>query len=141
MKQELASFIAGLIFALGLGLSGMTQPQKVIGFLDLANWDPSLAFVMAGAIFVHAPLYKLIRKRASPLLDKNWHIPARGDVTPRLLIGSAIFGAGWGLAGYCPGPAITALASGQARSLAFVVSMLMGIFIYRLSNRRQPLQE
>lgn len=98
MKNALASFIVGLIFALGLGVSGMTQPQKVVGFLDLfGQWDPSLIFVMIGAIAVHFLTYRLIRKRNTPLLDTQWHVPTKRELTPSLMIGSVLFGVGWGL--------------------------------------------
>lgn len=135
MKQAQGAFIVGMIFAIGLGLSGMTQPQKVIGFLDLAHWDPSLLFVMVGAIGVHAILYPIIRKRPTPLLDTKWHIPTRTEITPRLMIGAAIFGIGWGLGGFCPGPAVTAMASGQARPILFVLALLVGMVIFSKVDR------
>lgn len=131
MKQAVVAFFVGVIFAVGLGISGMTQPQKVIGFLDLANWDPSLMFVMVGAIAVHGFLYPLVRRRRTPLLDTKWHVPTRNDITPELLIGSAIFGIGWGLGGFCPGPGVTSLASGDARAFAFVGSMLVGMLVFQ----------
>ena len=125
MKPRLAvAFFAGLLFAIGLGLSGMTQPQKVIGFLDLARWDPSLLFVMAGALAVHAPAYRWARRMETPLLDRRWHVPVRDDVSWTLILGSAIFGIGWGIGGYCPGPALTSLPSGDLRPVAFVAAML-----------------
>lgn len=131
MNQKLAAFAVGFIFALGLGISGMTQPQKVVGFLDLfGNWDPSLMFVMVGAIAVHFISYRLIRKRASPLFSTQWHVPTKKDVTPTLIVGSILFGIGWGLAGYCPGPALTSLASLQAEPVIFVISMLLGMFLF-----------
>lgn len=132
MKNSIAALIVGFIFALGLGLSGMTQPQKVIGFLDLfGSWDPSLMFVMIGAIGVHFFTYKLIRRRKTPLLAMDWHVPTKKEVTPALIFGSLIFGVGWGLAGVCPGPAITSLASFESAPLIFVASMLVGMFIFR----------
>ena len=133
MKLALSAFFAGLIFAIGLGLGGMTQPHKVIGFLDiLGNWDASLMFVMMGALAVHIVSYRLVKKRKTPLLDVQFHLPAsEGLVTKRLIIGSALFGAGWGLAGYCPGPAIVSLATGQTSVMVFVLSMLTGMFITR----------
>lgn len=141
MKLSFSSFSVGFIFSLGLGLSGMTQPQKVVGFLDIANWDPSLIFVMIGAISVHAFLYPLVRKRSSPLLDTKWHVPDRKDLTPQLLLGSALFGIGWGLAGYCPGPALTSLASGQSSSFVFIAMMLLGMFIYTKVEKFIPLKK
>ena len=134
MKNSLAALVVGFLFALGLGLSGMTQPQKVIGFLDLfGNWDPSLMFVMVGSIVVHFISYKLIRKQRSPLFSKQWHVPTDKKITKSLILGSFIFGIGWGLAGYCPGPVVTSLASFEPRPLIFFVSMLIGMFIF---NRR-----
>ncbi|MEN0059646.1 MAG: DUF6691 family protein [Bdellovibrio sp.] len=133
MKNALAAFAVGFIFSLGLGLSGMTQPQKVIGFLDLfGDWDPSLIFVMLGAIGVHFVTYKLIRRRSSPLLSPTWQVPTKKEITPALVIGSLLFGTGWGLAGFCPGPAITSLASFEMKPLLFVVSMLVGMIFFRI---------
>ena len=126
------SFIVGFIFALGLGISGMTQPQKVIGFLNIfGKWDPSLMFVMIGAIGTHFVTYKLIRKRSTPLLAAKWHVPEKGEITRPLVLGSIIFGLGWGLAGYCPGPAVVSLASFESRTFYFVVSMLLGMMLYK----------
>jgi hypothetical protein len=137
MKNGLASLAAGFIFAIGLGISGMTQPQKVVGFLDLfGSWDPSLIFVMIGAIAVHFVTYKLIRKRKSPLLSEWWHVPTKKEITPALVIGSFIFGMGWGLGGFCPGPAVTSLASFELRPLIFVVSMLVGMVLFGLVDKK-----
>jgi len=135
MRRSLISFLVGILFALGLGFGGMTQPQKIISFLNLSAWDPSLIFVMVGAIGVHAILYPLIRKRKSPLFEAQFHVPERNDLTPSLIIGSAIFGIGWGLAGYCPGPAIVSLVSGQSAVILFVGMMLLGMAMYRLVER------
>ncbi len=105
MKQSLVSLVVGFIFALGLGISGMTQPQKVIGFLDVfGHWDVSLMFVMIGAIFVHLIIHRLFSKRKSPLFSEKWHLPTKKEITPSLIIGSALFGFGWALAGYALGP-------------------------------------
>jgi len=132
MRSMLTSFVSGVVFAVGLGIGGITQPAKVIGFLDFAgNWDPSLAFVMIGAISVHAFLYRVIRKRASPLFSPAFSLPTRTEIDPRLLGGAAIFGLGWGVAGFCPGPALTSLASGNLSPLAFSVAMIAGMFFYR----------
>lgn len=139
MKSNLSSFVVGFIFAIGLGLAGMTQPQKVIGFLDVfSNWDPSLIFVMAGALLTHSIFYRLIRKRNSPMFSTEWLVPAQKDITPKLVIGSVLFGVGWGLAGYCPAPAITSLASGSPKPFVFVVMMLLGMQIYRIAEKRLP---
>ena len=142
MKNNFAAFVVGIIFALGLGISGMTRPEKVIGFLNIfGNWDASLAFVMAGAIAVHAFAYRLIRRRSSPLFSKEFYVPTSKELTPSLIMGAFIFGVGWALAGYCPGPGITSLASFQVRPLMFVVSMILGMILFRiyqavLSKRR-----
>lgn len=133
MKNNIAALIVGIIFSLGLGISGMTRPEKIIGFLNIfGNWDASLAFVMVGAIGAHAVAYRLIRRRNSPLFSKEFYVPTSKELTPSLIIGAFIFGVGWALAGYCPGPAITSLASGQLRPLMFVVSMILGMIAFRI---------
>lgn len=137
MKQNIAALTVGIFFSLGLGLSGMTQPQKILGFLDLfGQWDPTLAFVMLGALLVHSVLYKIIRKKSSPLLSPVWHVPQKNEITQSLLLGSFIFGAGWALAGYCPGPAVTSLASFQTRPALFVISMLVGMFVFKMLDKK-----
>lgn len=137
MKNGLAALLVGFVFALGLGISGMTQPQKVVGFLDVFGaWDPSLIFVMAGAIIVHFITYKVIRKRSSPLLSAQWHVPTKKDITPALVTGSLLFGVGWGLAGFCPGPAMTSLASFELKPLVFVLSMFVGMFLFRMLDKK-----
>jgi uncharacterized membrane protein YedE/YeeE len=131
MKAPLTSFIAGVVFALGLGISGMTRPVKVIGFLDFfGSWDPSLAFVMIGAICVYYVAYRWSRKMAAPLLSARFSMPSRRDLDARLVLGATIFGAGWGLGGFCPGPAITSLASGAIPVMLFVVAMGLGIGVH-----------
>ena len=133
MNAVLAAFISGLIFAVGLAISGMTQPGKVTAFLDLfGNWDPSLAFVMLGAIAVYAVLYRLIRRRATPFFAPIFSVPTRNDLDARLIGGAALFGIGWGLGGFCPGPAVTSLASGHLSVFIFVASMLAGMFLFKL---------
>jgi len=128
MKSALSALGAGLIFGVGLGLSGMTQPPKVIGFLDVFGaWDPSLMFVMMGAIAVHFGLSRLIRRRVRPLLDTRFHLPTPRDVDRRLVVGSAVFGLGWGLGGFCPGPAIVTLGSGAMAAIVFVGAMAAGM--------------
>lgn len=138
MKQSIASFIVGLVFALGLGIAGMTQPQKVIGFLDVTAWDPSLMFVMVGAIGVHAVAYLFISRQKVPLLDDQFHLPKKKEITSSLVIGSVIFGMGWGLAGFCPGPALVSLVSGQLSVVVFVVMMILGMLLLRLVERFLP---
>lgn len=139
MKSTLSSFVVGLIFAFGLGLSGMTLPERVVGFLDVfGSWNPSLIFVMLGALIVHAVLYRLIRKRRSPLFASEWYIPSRTDITPSLVIGASLFGLGWGLAGYCPAPAITALPSLGLKPLVFVIAMIVGMLLFRVWQKLSP---
>ncbi len=142
MKQGLAAFVVGFIFAIGLGVSGMTQPSKVVGFLDLfGNWDPSLIFVMVGAIALHSVTYKLIRKRKSPLLAVDWQVPSKKNLSPALIIGAILFGIGWGLAGYCPGPAVTSMASFQLQPWLFVGAMLLGMLLFKQIDRKLNLQK
>ncbi len=142
MKNSVAALVVGFIFALGLGLSGMTQPQKVVGFLDLfGQWDPSLVFVMIGAIIVHFITYRHIRSRTSPLFSPKWHVPTKKEITPALVMGSFIFGVGWALGGFCPGPAMTSLASFETRPLIFVLSMLVGMFAFKLVDKKLKLQK
>jgi len=136
MKIFFASFGSALLFGLGLGLSGMTLPSKVIGFLDVTGpWDPTLAFVMMGAIFVHAISFRLITKRTSPFLTTSFRLPTRNDIDSMLIIGALVFGLGWGLAGFCPGPAIVGLVSGIPAVFVFVASMLVGIYAHRFVSR------
>ncbi|MGN6105689.1 MAG: DUF6691 family protein [Kofleriaceae bacterium] len=123
--------IAGALFGAGLLLSGMTDPARVIGFLDVTRgWDPSLAFVMGGAVIVYALAYRAASaRRSAPWFDVRFHAPERRDIDGRLVAGSAIFGIGWGLAGLCPGPALVSAASGSVAALAFVAAMLAGMAI------------
>jgi uncharacterized membrane protein YedE/YeeE len=133
MKATAAAFVCGIVFALGLGISGMTQPSKVIGFLDFAGaWDASLAFVMIGAICVYFIAFRMTRRMRAPLLAAQFSIPKRTDLDAQLILGAAIFGAGWGLGGFCPGPAIVSLASGAMPVAVFVVSMAGGIYLHIL---------
>jgi uncharacterized membrane protein YedE/YeeE len=131
--QGVLGALAGSVFGIGLVLSGMAQPQKVIGFLDLAgDWDPSLAFVMAGAIAVYAPLYRYILKRTTPLYAQRFFVVANNEVDARLVLGAGVFGLGWGLAGYCPGPGIVSAGSGASAGLTFAVSMIAGMLLFEL---------
>lgn len=121
----LSALVAGLLFGAGLVVGGMVLPEKVRGFLDFTgHWDPTLALVMIGAITVHVLAYWLVRRRTSPLLAEAFQLPTRRDLDAKLVLGAAIFGLGWGLGGYCPGPAITSLTGGSASVAAFLVTML-----------------
>ena len=130
-KSNIASFICGILFSIGLGISGMTQPQKVIGFLDVfGEWDLSLAFVMFGAVLSYLILQLWIQRNFSiPVLGGSFQIPSRKDLDRSLIIGALLFGSGWGIGGYCPGPAITSLGSGSLNALLFVVAMGMGMLV------------
>lgn len=140
----LLSLFCGILFAIGLGVSGMTDPNKVLGFLQLTEkWDPSLAFVMMGAIAVHGSSYALFRKKNTPFFASSFDRPSSTSITPALIIGSLIFGLGWGLGGFCPGPAVVSSVSLHPKIIAFVVSMLCGFFLvnvttYMLSFRSSP---
>ena len=129
---------SGLTFGVGLVVSGMTNPAKVLGFLDVFGaWDPSLMFVMVGAIGVHALLYRPIMRRKAPFAAEAFAVPAARRVDARLVAGSAVFGVGWGLSGYCPGPSVVALASGSASVLVFVAALLIGtVLASRLGAER-----
>jgi len=132
MLKMLVNLFTGALFGLGLAISGMVNPQKVIGFLDFAGgWDPTLAFVFGGALLVAVPTFRVILKRPRPVLAEKFELPTNKDVDARLLAGAAIFGIGWGLAGFCPGPAVTALASGLVPVFAFVAAMVAGMAFYK----------
>lgn len=134
----LASFLAGLVFGIGLIVSGMANPAKVLGFLDLAGrWDPSLALVMAGAIAVGIPAFFVAGRRARTLLGTPMRLPTARQVDKRLFVGSVVFGVGWGLAGYCPGPALASLGSGQVKAVVFVAAMLAGMLVFDLIERER----
>lgn len=136
MLQIVMALLAGLVFGIGLILAGMTDPSKVIGFLDLAGaWDPSLAFVMGGAILVGLVAFRFAGKRQKSLLGGAMRLPTATQIDRRLLLGGLAFGVGWGLAGYCPGPALASLASGAAEPLIFTVAMLAGMGVFELLER------
>lgn len=125
--------IAGLIFGIGLVVSGMANPEKVQNFLDFAGtWDPSLAFVMGGAVVIAFIGYRLAFRRGAPLLDSEFHVPTKTSIDGRLLAGSAVFGIGWGLAGFCPGPALTSLLLAAKGTLIFVPAMIVGLGLAKL---------
>ncbi|MEO7337086.1 MAG: DUF6691 family protein [Caldimonas sp.] len=138
-----ASLLAGLVFGLGLIVSGMANPAKVIGFLDLAGpWDPSLALVMAGAIAVGLVAFAVASRRTVSLLGADMKLPTSRQIDRRLIAGSLLFGVGWGVAGFCPGPALVAFGMGEAKAWIFVAAMLAGMAIFELigSVRPKPLQ-
>ena len=131
LKTLGAAFIVGLLFGLGLAISGMINPEKVIGFLDVTgSFDPSLAFVMGGAMGVHILFFRLIKKRASPLFEPKFYLPTRQDLDAKLIVGSALFGVGWGIGGYCPGPAVTSLAGANGDVWLFVTAMVVGMWLH-----------
>lgn len=133
----LLSLVTGLVFGIGLIVSGMANPAKVLGFLDLAGtWDPSLAFVMGGAIAVGTVAFALARRRTLSFLGLQMRIPTSSIVDRRLVIGSLLFGIGWGIAGFCPGPALVALGMGQGKAAVFVAAMLAGMGLFELLERR-----
>ncbi len=133
----LATFLIGVLFALGLGLSGMTQPQKVRAFLNLrGDWDPSLLLVLGGAVVTYFFSFILIRKRGAPILMEKFSLPTKRVIDQNLVFGSLLFGIGWGLAGFCPGPALAMLVTGNHSLLVFVLSMTVGMFVFEsLSSR------
>ena len=127
---RLISLLSGIIFGLGLTISGMVNPQKVLGFLNLfGEWDPSLIFVMVGAIIIFAPMHFIFKRKSRPIFAKEFQINNNRNIDKKLLIGSGLFGAGWGLAGLCPGPAISSISFLNPNSLIFVLSMFVGFFI------------
>ncbi|GHG75299.1 DUF6691 family protein [Comamonas sp. JC664] len=137
MRPSLSAFLSGLVFAIGLGLAGMTDPANVLGFLDVAgDWDYRLAFVMGGAIAVHAALRRLIHQRARPLFAATFPTFSASKPDAKLLAGSALFGVGWGLGGYCPGPALTSLATGAVPLLVFVPAMFAGFYLAQVLQAR-----
>ena len=131
--RNLITLITGLIFGIGLIMSGMTNPAKVQNFLDFfGNWDPSLALVMGGAIFITMPGFWLVQKRQSPFFEKLFYFPTKVDLDFRLLVGAAIFGIGWGLGGFCPGPVVVSISNGSTGTILFVITMLIGMVLAKL---------
>lgn len=134
--QRISEFLIGLVFGLGLLISGMTDPGKVIGFLDVMGaWDPSLALVMCGAIAVGFVGFAVAKKRATYFFGGALTFPEQTQIDKRLIIGNLLFGAGWGVAGFCPGPALVTFASGQDKAAVFVISMLLGMAIFEIIER------
>ena len=138
MKHRVTEFLVGLLFGVGLIVAGMTDPSKVLGFLDLAGtWDPSLAFVMGGGILVGLGAFATAKKRTTTLFGGAMHLPTSTDIDKRLIGGGLLFGAGWGLAGFCPGPAIVSLGAGQPKAAVFVAAMLAGMAVFEMVERMQ----
>lgn len=134
--QFVSALLSGGLFGAGLLLSGMTQPGKVLAFLDFGgDWDPSLAFVMAGAIAVYAPLYQFITKRTLPLYAQRFVVAATSQLDKPLILGAAVFGVGWGLGGFCPGPGLVSAGSGALSSIVFVLCMLCGMILFEVYQR------
>lgn len=138
LLRIVVALFAGALFGFGLSLSGMLDPARVLGFLDLASghWDPSLAFVLGGAVLVAVPGVMLQRRLRRPWLDDSFHLPGKTEIDGRLVAGSALFGAGWGLAGFCPGPAIAALSMGLAPVVLFVAAMAAGMVLHDRATAR-----
>ncbi len=135
----ISSLVAGLVFGIGLIVSGMADPSKVLGFLDLfGRWDPSLAFVMAGAVAVGAAAFAIAHGRSKSLLGATMRLPIASAIDRRLIGGAALFGIGWGIAGFCPGPALVALGSGQTKAVIFVAAMLAGMGLFEWLEARKP---
>jgi uncharacterized membrane protein YedE/YeeE len=138
MKFSLASLFAGLVFGFGLLLSGMANPEKVLGFLDIAGlWDPSLAFVMGGAIMVGLVAFAVGRKRTLSFLGFQMKMPSSTRIDKRLVLGSLMFGIGWGIAGFCPGPGLVALGAGEIKAAVFVAAMVAGMGIFEVIERNR----
>ena len=137
MKVRVGAFLGGALFGVGLAIAGMTQPAKIVGFFDFfGSWDPSLAFVMLGAITVYTPVYRwAIRTWQRPIWAPAFSLPTREEIDGRLVLGSAIFGVGWGLGGYCPGPAFTSVGAGSQEAFMFGAAMLVGVGAYQFFTR------
>jgi len=136
--SNLSEYLIGVLFGLGLIISGMTNPAKILAFLDIAGaWDPSLIFVMGGAVLVGLIAFYLAKNRTQSFLGGAMHIPTRRDIDRPLIIASALFGVGWGLAGFCPGPALVSLGSGELKALVFVVAMLGGMLLFDFLGQKK----
>lgn len=133
VAQAALSLLSGALFALGLALSQMVNPAKVLNFLDVAgDWDPTLAFVMGGALLITIPAFRLVLRRSHPLLGTKFYLPTKHDVDLKLVAGAALFGSGWGIAGLCPGPAITAITTGMLPVVGFVLAMTAGVYLHKV---------
>ncbi|MDJ0708304.1 MAG: YeeE/YedE family protein [Leptolyngbyaceae cyanobacterium MO_188.B28] len=142
MKQNLVALIAGVLFGLGLGLSQMIDRDRVLGFLDVAGiWDPTLLFVLGGAVIVTVIAFRFVLRLSHPLVTEKFHLPTQKNIDMRLVIGSAIFGVGWGIAGYCPGPGVTALVLGIWNPVLFVIALILGSLSYKRYSTRSKLRD
>lgn len=135
-KQNLVALVTGILFACGLVISGMTQPHIVLGFLDIQEWNPTLLFVMGAALLIHIPAYLLLRQKKTPFFDRKWHLPPHRKIDWRLIFGSALFGIGWGITGYCPGPALTALPSSPMELGGVVLMIIAGLKFANIVNAK-----
>jgi uncharacterized membrane protein YedE/YeeE len=141
MQEKILALVSGLLFGLGLGISQMVDRERVLGFLDIAgDWDPTLAFVMGGAVLVTIVSFRFVLRRPHPIFAGKFYLPSRQDIDRNLLVGAGLFGIGWGLAGYCPGPAITATVLGIANPFIFIGAMILGSWIYKLTRNTSPTQ-
>lgn len=142
-KLGLGPLIGGILFSIGLGISGMTEPAKIISFLDVfGNWDPSLIFVMVGAIGVNAVFHRFIIKKANPLFESKFYLPTKKSLDKKLILGSALFGIGWGVTGLCPGPGLASVSTGNPYSLAFLTALIIGMMSVKiLESRKLKLQK
>ncbi len=137
MNSRLVTLLSGVLFGVGLAISGMTLPERVVSFLDFTgDWNPSLAFVMVGAIAVHFVLFRVVMRSKKPLFEERFHLPTRRDIDPRLLLGAAIFGIGWGLGGFCPGPALTSAAAGFFPAIVFIAAMTAGMLLEHATSAK-----
>ncbi len=136
MKNIIVAFFTGFLFSIGLGVSGMTKPERVQGFLDIfGNWDPSLLFTIGGAVAVYAIMFRISKKFHKPFFADKFFVPSKRELDPKLLAGSALFGFGWGLSGYCPAPAMVAAGGGVVPVLVFLFSMLLGMWAFSITDR------
>ncbi len=139
MLRNIAALACGIVFGAGLGISQMTNPDKVLDFFDIFGaWDPSLAFVMGGAVAVTAVAFRFVLRRPNPLLAESFSLPTKADIDARLLAGAAVYGVGWGLVGFCAGPSIAALAYGDSRVVIFVAALVAGAWLANLVTRARP---
>ena len=137
-RKLLPPVVSGLLFGMGLTISGMTDPQRVRGFLDLfGHWDPTLAFVMSGAVLVMAVAWRIQARMTKPVFGEKFSLPDRNDLDPRLIVGAALFGIGWGMAGLCPGPSVASLMLSPVHAIPFVTAMLVGMLLQKIILERR----